>query len=242
MNKIFFIVIILIITLFTYTTISQSTSSEVEECPESPYYDNPPVDPENAYNGLIYAKDLSSTEKEFHERYMRIALDKAIQHNSKFGAAIVHKNGTLMCTAANTGDGSRILHGEIRAILNCSELYQQTTWEDYYMYTTGEPCPMCSAALLWTKFEKVIFGTFISNMYCERCFSQLPMDADRIFRLGYGINHNAVLIGGILESQTDLLIPSVCNTGSVFSITPFCQAGWSRDCPVNNIFSDSSDF
>ncbi|KAN0033333.1 hypothetical protein ACTA71_002757 [Dictyostelium dimigraforme] len=237
-----FIVIVLIITLFTFGIIGQSTSSEFEECPESPFYENPPVDPENAYNGLIYAKDLTTSEREFHETNMKIALDKAIQHKSKFGAAIVHKNGTLMCTAANTGEGSRILHGEIRAIMNCTELYNQASWEEYYMYTTGEPCPMCSAALLWTKFEKVIFGSFISNMYCERCFSQLPMDADTIFRLGYGINHNAVLIGGILESQADLLIPSVCGTGSVFSITPFCQTGWRRDCPVNGIISDSSDF
>ncbi|KAK5584665.1 hypothetical protein RB653_006281 [Dictyostelium firmibasis] len=195
-----------------------------DNCPKSPYFPVAPAD-------LIKAEDLSPADKTFHEKNMRVAIDVTKAINQKFGAAIFSSNGTLMCTGVNTGQTSAILHGEIRAILNCSELYGKTTWEGYYLYTTGEPCPMCSAAIMWAKFDKVIFASYVSNMYCERCFNQLPMDAVEIFKLGYGINKNTVVIGGVLQEETDVFFPSLCSSGSKWGVTPLCQEGWNRDCP-----------
>ncbi|EGC35510.1 hypothetical protein DICPUDRAFT_33347, partial [Dictyostelium purpureum] len=167
-------------------------SAHADSCPSDPFL---PVAPSD----LVQAKDLSAEDLLFHEKYMKIALDRVIEVNGKFGAAIVHKNGTLMCVSVNQGSVSRIYHGEIAAIINCTNIFAskgivQPTWEDYYIYTTGEPCPMCSAAIMWSKFDKVIFGSYVSNMYCERCFNQLPMAANNIMNLGYGIGHNTQLI------------------------------------------------
>ncbi|KAN0039898.1 hypothetical protein ACTA71_007135 [Dictyostelium dimigraforme] len=209
--------------LLVILSIVAASAHKNNNCPSSPYFDVAPSD-------ITHAKDLSATELAFHEKYMKIAIDVAIDNNSKFAAAIVHKNGTLMCTGVNVG-GSRMYHGEVKAIMNCTTLYGKATWEDHYLYTTGEPCPMCSAAIMWTKFQKVIFASYVSNMYCERCFNQLPMDSNEIFKLGYGINHQIVVIGGVMDSVTDTFFPSMCNQAETgWGVTPICQKGWNRDC------------
>ncbi|KAK5574899.1 hypothetical protein RB653_010153 [Dictyostelium firmibasis] len=213
--------------LFVLLLVTLSFSSvfaDHNKCPSSPYFDVAPSD-------ITHAKDLSAEELAYHSKYMQIAIDVAIENNSKFAAAIVHKNGTLMCTGVNVG-GSRMYHGEVKAIMNCTNMYQKATWEDYSLYTTGEPCPMCSAAIMWTLFQKVIFASYVSNMYCERCFNQLPMDSNEIFKLGYGINHDIVVIGGVMDQVTDTFFPSVCNQAETgWGVTPLCQKGWSRECP-----------
>ncbi|EGC30077.1 hypothetical protein DICPUDRAFT_58458 [Dictyostelium purpureum] len=211
----------LLLSLILFIFVAFATAHN--DCPKSAYLDVPPSD-------LVQAKDLSAADKVFHEKYMRIAIQVAIDNNAKFAAAIVHKNGTVMCTGVNTGR-ARIYHGEIEAIVNCTQMYGKKTWEDHYLYTTGEPCVMCSGAIMWSKFDKTIFASYVNNMYCERCFNQLPMDSNEIFKLGYGINHNTQLIGGVLEEITDTFFPSLCGTDNSWGVVPLCSENWRRSCP-----------
>eukprot|EP01132_Coremiostelium_polycephalum_P005615 gene5615-6987_t len=199
-------------------------------CPSEPFFKVAPSPIRHA------AKDLTPTELTYHEYYMNIALDAIKAVNGKFGAAIVHENGTVMCTGVNQGVKNRLFHGEIVAINNCSEIYGKNTWEGYTIYTTGEPCVMCQAGIMWTKFKRVVFGSYVSNIYCERCAAQLPVGSHVINGLGYGINHYTEIIGGVLETECDLLMTNVCGKNEPTTVVPICKADWNRTCEKRSEF------
>ncbi|KAF2070023.1 hypothetical protein CYY_008654 [Polysphondylium violaceum] len=204
-------------------------SIEAKKCPSDWAF---PVAPSD----IKLAKDLPVAERKVHEKFMKQALDLVIAVNGKFGAVIVDANNTVVCGGVNMGAISRIYHGEIVAIKNCSEITGKATFQDHTIYTTGEPCPMCQSAIMWTKFKRVVFGSFISNMYCERCFNQIPIASNIINAAGYGINHYVDIIGGVLESETDKRFPVICGTNDPFVMVPMCQSNWNRSCPKRTRF------
>ncbi|KAL5338382.1 cytidine deaminase-like protein [Aspergillus crustosus] len=84
--------------------------------------------------------------------------------------------GDLICTGVNSGTrtGTQILHGEIAAILNCSDVLQDPNgrfqlspaetldaFTGLSLYTNAESCPMCASAIRWTGFKEYIYGTSI---------------------------------------------------------------------------------
>ncbi|EGG24813.1 CMP/dCMP deaminase [Cavenderia fasciculata] len=210
-------------------------------CPDSPFIDASLVG-RGKYKDMAKPpyvktpKDLNSTELHKHENWMKLALQITKAVNGRFGAVIVNENGTLACTGVNQGKINRINHGEIVAINNCSNLYTKNMFEGWTLYTTGEPCPMCQAAIMWTKFKTVVFGSYVSNMYCERCLNQLPISSAAINSLGYGIGHYTEIIGGVLEKETDKLFPTFCKTPKAdpSGIQAVCNNGWSRKCSTTN--------
>jgi tRNA(Arg) A34 adenosine deaminase TadA len=97
-------------------------------------------------------------------QFMQLAIDKAREGASKgvyaLGSIIVDQNGEVIAAAHNTAhaDNDPTAHGEVNAIrLACKKLgsrYLPGCW----LYTTLEPCPMCTAAAIWAKMEGVVFG------------------------------------------------------------------------------------
>ena len=49
-------------------------------------------------------------------------------------------------------------HGEIMAIHEACKTLNTFDLTGCEVYTTGEPCPMCLAAILWANIEKVYYG------------------------------------------------------------------------------------
>jgi tRNA(Arg) A34 adenosine deaminase TadA len=49
-------------------------------------------------------------------------------------------------------------HGEILAIRESSRKLNSIYIPDGYLYTTLEPCPMCTAAAVWAKIKGIIYG------------------------------------------------------------------------------------
>ncbi|EGC35511.1 hypothetical protein DICPUDRAFT_78829 [Dictyostelium purpureum] len=228
-------IVTFLVLVFSIISLAKAGKSE---CPSSPFVQVPPSD-------LIQPKDLSTSDLIFHENNMRIALNLAISVNGRFGAAIINRNGTLLCTAMNNGTVSKILHAEINAILNCTDIMaargiKQSSWEGYYLYVTGEPCPMCTSALIWSKFDAVIFGTYVDTLYCGKCNSQLPITSNYINGFSYGVGSKLKIVGGILESETDKLFINACGLNNATQyIQPICNAGWSQSCPrQSRVFGD----
>lgn len=40
-------------------------------------------------------------------------------------------------------------------------------YQDYSLYTNGEPCPMCATAIRWGAFKELIFGTSSPTLYAR---------------------------------------------------------------------------
>ena len=82
-----------------------------------------------------------------------------LKHGGPFGCVIVKDNIIV-------GEGhNRVLidhdptaHGEITAIRNACKNLGTHDLSGCVLYTTGEPCPMCLAAIMWAGIEKVYYA------------------------------------------------------------------------------------
>jgi len=95
---------------------------------------------------------------------MNIAVKEAfhglkLNHGGPFGAVIV-RNGKIIAKGHNkvlkTNDPTA--HAEITAIRKASVKLKKFNLSDCEVYSSGEPCPMCFAAIHWAKIEKLYYG------------------------------------------------------------------------------------
>lgn len=95
---------------------------------------------------------------------MRLAIQLATDNvrtgqGGPFGAVIV-RNGEILAAEANsvTRTNDPTAHAEVNAIRSaCARLgTSQLTGCD--VYTSCEPCPMCLAALYWSRCQRIFYG------------------------------------------------------------------------------------
>ena len=96
-------------------------------------------------------------------KYMRMAINEAKKgitngHGGPFGAVIV-KDGIVVGKGHNqvVKNNDPTCHGEMMAIHKACKKLGTFNLEGCEIYTTGEPCPMCLAAILWANISKVYY-------------------------------------------------------------------------------------
>ena len=105
----------------------------------------------------------------YRKEFMEIAVSEAREgilnrDGGPFGATVV-KNGEVIASGHNrvlSSDDSTC-HGEIDAIRKAESKLETYDLSGCELYTTGEPCPMCLAAILWANIEKVYYGCRLSD-------------------------------------------------------------------------------
>jgi len=112
---------------------------------------------------------MTSATEEKLTHFMRRAIDLARQgveagDGGPFGAVIV-KNDRIVGEGWNrviaTNDPTA--HGEISAIRNACERLGTYDLSGCDIFTTGEPCPMCLAAIYWARIKTIYFGFSIED-------------------------------------------------------------------------------
>ncbi|MFH0703236.1 MAG: nucleoside deaminase [bacterium] len=102
-----------------------------------------------------------------HDRYMLIALEEAKKSfkDVPVGAIIV-KNDEIIAKAHNQKEfkNDSTLHAEILAIREASNKLESWRLENTAIYVTLEPCPMCAAAILYSRIPNIFFGAY-DSMY-----------------------------------------------------------------------------
>ena len=103
------------------------------------------------------------------EMFMRIALDEARGGDFPFGAVIV-RDGQVLARGRNLGRtmGDPTAHGEMMVIRRCLADHGSAALRGSTIYTTGEPCPMCMGAILWSRFGRVVFAASIAQLATTR--------------------------------------------------------------------------
>ena len=101
--------------------------------------------------------------------YMQMAIEEAREgirngHGGPFGAVIV-KDGVVIGKGHNhvVINNDPTCHGEVDAIRNACKNLNSFDLKGAEIYTTGEPCPMCLGAILWSNIEKIYYGCSISE-------------------------------------------------------------------------------
>ncbi len=99
------------------------------------------------------------------EYFMRLALAEAKKGDAPYGAVIV-KDNEVMAVAHNTvrRDNDPSAHAEINVIRSLTAKLKNPFLEGYSIYTTGEPCPMCATACVWSGLSEIIYGASIQDL------------------------------------------------------------------------------
>ncbi len=126
-----------------------------------------------------------------HLKYMQEAVACANSNlksgdGGPFGAVIV-KNGEIIAATPNsvTGTCDPTAHAEVNAIREACKKLGTPDLEGCIMYTSCEPCPMCTSAIYWARINVVYYGNTATDAewagFSDRLITQelaLPL-ADR---------------------------------------------------------------
>ena len=104
-------------------------------------------------------------KKEFMEIAVSEAREGILNHDGGPFGAVVVKNDKAIASGHNRvlSSNDSTCHGEIDAIRKAENKLGTYDLSDCELYTTGEPCPMCLAAILWANIKKVYYGCKLSD-------------------------------------------------------------------------------
>lgn len=136
------------------------------------------------------------------EQLMRLAIEKAREGipagQSPFGCAMA-RDGALLAAEHNTVWSTTDItaHAEINAIRAACGKLGEIFLEGAVVATTCEPCPMCMAALHWSRVAKVYYGATVSDAQAVG-FNELQVPAAAIVRMG---GSRVKLVAGLLDRE-----------------------------------------
>ncbi len=111
------------------------------------------------------------TNMENHNKYIRLAIKVAKQAKEKgnhpFGAILVNKQGEVLLEAENsvTTEHDCTGHAETNLMRKASKQYDSKFLSDCTLYTSTEPCVMCSGAIYWGGVGRVVYGLSELGLY-----------------------------------------------------------------------------
>lgn len=119
--------------------------------------------------------------------YMDMAIEVArigVQKgNSPFGAILVSPGGLIFPgynEVLETGDPTA--HAEIVAIREAAKFLtnrDEPFLENFTIYSTALPCPMCFGAIHWSRIERIVYGLDIKEVK-KYGFNELEIDYGKL--------------------------------------------------------------
>ncbi len=134
---------------------------------------------------------------------MATALKEAMaalrQDEVPVGAVIV-KNGSVIAKAHNQVEMLQdpTAHAEILAIGAAANHLGNRRIEGCTLYVTLEPCPMCAGALVLSRIDRVVFGSYDPKMGACSTLYNIVQD-DRL-------NHRIEVIAGVMDTESSSLL------------------------------------
>lgn len=102
-------------------------------------------------------------------KFMKMAIKEASKgidenHGGPFGCVIV-KDGKVVAKGHNevVKRHDATCHGEMMALRKAMKKLETFDLTGCELYTTGEPCPMCQGAILWSNISKVYYGCNVKD-------------------------------------------------------------------------------
>lgn len=101
---------------------------------------------------------------EFMERAVNLAAENVRNGGQPFGAVLVH-DGSIIAEGVNELHIKHDIsgHAELLAIRRAQEQRQTTDLSGFTMYASGEPCPMCLAAMYFSGIGNIYYCASVEN-------------------------------------------------------------------------------
>jgi tRNA(adenine34) deaminase len=145
----------------------------------------------------------AETDLMFMERCIALARAALERGDAPFGSLIA--NGTeLVAEGINNRQFRVSEHAEIIALNNAAVLMGSNNLSACTLYTSCEPCPMCSFMIREFHISRVVFGMHSMHM---GGISRWPILSDsRLNKLGQIFGPPPEIIGGILGAEAGALM------------------------------------
>ena len=127
---------------------------------------------------MSFSKAMTRDEK-FMAEALRLSEQAMAHGNEPFGAVLV-KDGEIVFTNENQIHTRHdpTFHGELGLLRRFCEETGITDLRDYTLYSSCEPCFMCSGAMVWTRLGRLVYGA--SNRQLESILGQEGSDCSAI--------------------------------------------------------------
>lgn len=135
------------------------------------------------------------------EHYMKEAIREAqlalSENEIPVGAVVVQKQ-KIIASAHNTAEHSKLSHkhAELIALEKAALATGTDILSDCILYTTLEPCGMCSGAIAHYRVGSVVFGAYDTKFGCM--FSKLNLPKI--------MGQNIKCVGGVCEEECKALL------------------------------------
>ncbi|MGL4826781.1 MAG: tRNA adenosine(34) deaminase TadA [Vibrionaceae bacterium] len=137
---------------------------------------------------------MSEQDCYWMERAMQLAERAELQGEVPVGALLV-LDGQVIGEGWNgsISNHDATAHAEIMAIRQAGQTLGNYRLLNTTLYVTLEPCPMCAAAMVHSRIQRVVFGAFDLKTGAAGSVMNL---------LSYtNVNHHVAFVGGVLEPQ-----------------------------------------
>ena len=138
------------------------------------------------------------------ERFMRLALSVATEKGAHpslnpIGCVIV-RDGVVLAAERNrvAEDHDPTAHAEITAIRAACTRLQDPELRGAVLYSTLQPCGMCSMASIWSKVRRVVFGAGREDVH-RMYFEDRHIDTMQFIEDAY--RDDIVIEGGVLRAD-----------------------------------------
>lgn len=142
----------------------------------------------------------SLIDLEFVRRSLQIATDAVSHGNHPFGALLV-RDGQILLEAENTIFTERDLtnHAELNLVRLAARHYDPAFLEGSTLYSSTEPCAMCSGAIYWSGVGTVVYACSATRL-ADFAGEHLAVPCRDIFAKGTRKIH---VRGPLLESEAE---------------------------------------
>lgn len=150
---------------------------------------------------------MENTDRLNDEAFMKKAIELsrlAVAHgNEPFGAVLV-KDGEIVFTNENQiyTKHDPTFHGEAGLIREFCAQTSITDLHEYTLYSSCEPCFMCSGAMVWVKFGRLVYGA--GNMDLENILGNEGCNCSKIV-FDHSFGKPQVTAGILREESLEVL-------------------------------------
>ena len=112
-------------------------------------------------------EDQEARDLDYLRRALQIAQRARGHGNHPFGALLVDEANQVLLEAENTVNTARDCtgHAETNLVRMASQAFPPEKLAKCTLYTSTEPCAMCSGAIHWGKIGRVVFALSEASLY-----------------------------------------------------------------------------
>lgn len=128
---------------------------------------------------------ITDDDRRHLTRAVQLAKEALEAGDEPFGSVLVAADGTVLAEDRNrVGGGDETMHPEFELARWAARNLDQDARATAVVYTSGEHCPMCSAAHAWVGLGRIVYAASTAQIVAWRASWGLPSSAVRPLPIG----------------------------------------------------------